>query len=306
MDKFLFDDIIEYPDSESWEKYDSLVGLDDVKNRIIKESEIMLNPTLLSNWSTEKYGKIVPLIKIFNSRHSLFIISGDVGTGKTTLAESFGDELARRNKYQITLFSLSLGVRGTGAAGDMTRYMAQAFQEVRTHALQLKNPDGNFTSASILLIDEADALVESRDTVLMYHEDKAGVNGLLQGVDMIAKLHLPVIIVFCTNREESIDSAIKRRAASIFKLKRPTEEQRFFVFQKYLTGTGISEDDMHNLARLTGENDKRKYGYTYSDLIRKVLTSLVLESLPSEQVTMDKIVQMLDRVEPTPPLISKI
>lgn len=303
MDQLLFDDIIEFPNSESEQKYASLIGLDDIKNRLQKESEILLNPMLLADWSLKRYGKVIPLVKLFDNRHSLFIFAGDIGTGKTTLAETFGDHLARLNNLSIALFSLSLNARGTGAPGEMTRLIYKAFQEIKLHTEQLRNPNGSYASSCILLIDEADALAQSRDMERMQHEDRAGVNGLIQGIDSIAKARLPVVIVMCTNRLSAIDPAVRRRAAAIFEFNRPGEDLRFRLFTNYLQGTGISEEDLHTLARLTGENDQRNYPYTYSDIIQKLLPALILDTYPSEDITKDRIVHLIESIPPTPPII---
>lgn len=53
------------------------------------------------------------------SRTALVILAGDVGTGKTELAETVGDPLAWSLGTKVTLFPLSLSARGHGAAGEM-------------------------------------------------------------------------------------------------------------------------------------------------------------------------------------------
>jgi SpoVK/Ycf46/Vps4 family AAA+-type ATPase len=249
----------------------------------------------------KKYGRIIPLVKLFDNRHSLFIMAGDIGTGKTTLAENFGDYLARKNNINISLFSLSLKTRGSGGVGEMTQLILMAFTEVKIHMQQLRTPSGSYASACILLVDEADSLAQSRELKNMQHEDRAGVNGLIQGLDALTKEHIPVIIIFCTNRLSAIDPAVRRRAAAIFNFVRPTQEQRCQIFKTYLDGANISALDMDELARATGENDNRKYGYTYSDLIQFILPTLLLDIYPDQEITKDKILDLLQRMPPTPP-----
>jgi SpoVK/Ycf46/Vps4 family AAA+-type ATPase len=302
MDQRLFDYILTFPDRDSEDKYNSLIGVDDAKVRLEKESILLLNPTLLATWSIQKHGRVIPLVKLVENRHALFIMAGDVGTGKTTLAETFGNHLALTHDLHITLFRLSLSTRGNGSVGDMTHYLSQAFQEILKFTDQLKNYDGTYASSCILLIDEADALAQSRDEVKMQHEDRAGVDGLIQGIDRITKAHVPVLTVMCTNRLSAIDPAVRRRAAAIFIFNRPDEEQRYGLFKTYLEGTAINDDQLRELAKLTGPNETRKYGYTYSDLIQTLLPALVLDTYPSEEITIDRVKITLAHIPPTPPI----
>ncbi|OGG01395.1 hypothetical protein A2Z33_02535 [Candidatus Gottesmanbacteria bacterium RBG_16_52_11] len=302
MEQMLFDDIIQFPDEESQRRYNSLVGLDDLKARLNKESEILLNPQSLAKWSQEKHGSVLPIISLFHSRHPFFIFCGDVGTGKTTLAETFGDHLAREKNLRLTLFSLSLNARGSGNAGEMTNFIATAFHHIKKFTSQFLSTDGTYASGCILLIDEADALAESRDTERMEHEDRAGVNSLIQGLDSMKRDHLPVLIVMCTNRLGTIDPAVRRRAAAIFQFRRPNETQRYALLKTYLSGTGIEDADLQLIAKLTGENKQRSYGYTFSDLTQNLLPALVFETYPNDMITKDIVFRLTEKIVPTPPL----
>ena len=73
----------------------------------------------------------------------------------------------------------------------------------------------------VLVIDEADALAQSREMAQMHHEDRAGVNALIRGIDELAGRRLPIAVVLCTNRPDAIDPAVRRRAAEIFRFERP-------------------------------------------------------------------------------------
>ena len=54
------------------------------------------------------------------------------------------------------------------------------------------------------MIDEADALAQSRELGQMHHEDRAGVNALIRGLDQLAADRGRVLVVMCTNRIESL------------------------------------------------------------------------------------------------------
>jgi len=158
----LFENVKTFPDPEALERYQHLVGLDSIKEHLEKEAEIMLRPDLLHKWSNEKHGVRLPALGMLERRPPLFVFAGDVGTGKTELSMTFGDNFARANKIKVDLYCLSLRARGSGAVGEMTRLISDAFSHLR--AVCQKKPTGERkpSSATILIIDEADSLAQSR------------------------------------------------------------------------------------------------------------------------------------------------
>lgn len=301
----LFEEIIEYPSPEKEKRYLELIGLDDIKTTLHKEVNILLNPELLPQWSKKNYKKEIKLLDFFKNRFPFFIFAGDVGTGKTTLAESFGDIIAREEKMSLYLYRLSLKTRGTGAVGEMTRLISGAFEEVKKIAQRGRRKDKKPDSAVILLIDEADALAQSRELAQMHHEDRAGVNALIRGIDTLANSDLPVIVLMCTNRYDSIDPAIKRRAVDVFIFDRPNDEQRKFILKSSLVDADIKEEDINELAVLIGPSieSKRGYGYTYSDIIQKLLPRILINAYPDKKINMIDIKSIIKETPPTPPFL---
>ena len=53
----LFDEILELPDPRLARSYAALVGLDNIKNRLVAESRVILNPSVLRDWSQKAYGQ---------------------------------------------------------------------------------------------------------------------------------------------------------------------------------------------------------------------------------------------------------
>jgi SpoVK/Ycf46/Vps4 family AAA+-type ATPase len=101
--------------------------------------------------------------------------TGDVGTGKTALAESVGDSVARQEHIDVTLYPLSLATRGSGKVGEITQLLSAAFDAVLRAAEKLRRPGGKAAGGIIFLVDEADAVTQSREAAQMHHEDRAGV-----------------------------------------------------------------------------------------------------------------------------------
>ena len=76
----IFDDVQEYPDTEVKRRFDRLIGLDSVKDRLVKEAMMRLQPTSLDSWSQRHFNESLPALKFFQRRPPLFILAGDVGT----------------------------------------------------------------------------------------------------------------------------------------------------------------------------------------------------------------------------------
>lgn len=135
----------------------------------------------------------------------------------------------------------------------------------------------------------------------MHHEDRAGVNALIRGVDDLADGSLPSIVVMCTNRVEAIDPAVRRRAAATFTFSRPDETQRHALLDPVLEEVGFSKTQIRSIVDLTGPTKPREYGHTYSDLTQRVLPALLLAAYPSKPITFDLAKEVIESHPPTPP-----
>jgi AAA+ superfamily predicted ATPase len=234
-------------------------------------------------------------------RPPLVVLAGDVGAGKTELASTIGDAVARQEEIDVTLFPLSLSTRGQGRVGEMTQLLSAAFDYTVEEAGKLKSSSDRSRGAVILLVDEADAIAQSREDAQMHHEDRAGVNAFIRGIDRIGNARLPAAVIMCTNRLGALDPAIRRRAADVLSFNRPDAEQRRAVLGGPLTGLGFSKANVDRVIEATGVDRGREYGFTFSDLTQRLLPAIVLDAYPDGPVQPDRAVEIAAAMSPTPP-----
>ena len=229
------------------------------------------------------------------------MLAGDVGSGKSELAETIGDDVARRVGVSITLFPMSLSTRGQGRVGEMTQLLSAAFDHTLEEARRLKGTNGTSRGAVILLVDEADAIAQSREASQMHHEDRAGVNAFIRGIDRLANGKLPAAVIMCTNRLSALDPAVQRRAADILTFARPDAEQRLAVLAPPLRQLGLSEPQITAAVSATGARQEQVYGFTFSDLTQRLLPAIVLDAYPDNAVDPNRAIEIARTMVPTAP-----
>jgi AAA+ superfamily predicted ATPase len=298
----LFERRITYPDIEPQSRLSRLVGLDEQKSRLAKILGLLVNPRGLADWAKKHHPGAQALLDTVLLRPPLVVLAGDVGSGKTELAETIGDAVARQERIDITLFPLSLSTRGQGRVGEMTQLLTAAFDFTVAEATKLNSTTGKARGAVMLLVDEADALAQSREAAQMHHEDRAGVNAFIRGIDRIANAKLPAVVLMCTNRLNALDPAVRRRAADVLSFARPSTEKRSFVLQSRLEPIGLGRHHIDALVDATGpQRGARDYGFTFSDLTQRLLPTIVLDAYPSKPVDGARALEIARAMAPTPP-----
>jgi len=301
----LFGRVDEFPNAAAGRRLAALVGLDELVDQLVTDAVALLDPSALDEWSTRVHGSVIPAVRTVTERTPLFVFAGDVGTGKTELAEVLGQAIATWAKVDVTLYPLSLTARGRGAVGEMTTLLTRAFDRVRSDLSGARDKRGRANSMAVLLVDEADALAQSRELAQMHHEDRAGVNALIRGIDDLRAESLPILTILCTNRADALDPAVRRRAAAIHEFLRPNEDQRRNLLGRLLAGTALSEGDIIKLAEMSGPSEERLFGFTFSDLRQRFVPRLVLLARRRD-VAIDGplAVEVLEGLEPTRPFDS--
>ena len=303
MDTISLDDVfdrrLDFPDIDAQKRYVRLVGVDKAKTRLAKVLAVLVNPEGPRSWAKRFHPDASVLLDYLERRPPLVILAGDVGTGKTELAETIGDAVARQEGIGVTLYPLSLAARGTGQVGEMTKLLSTAFHYALEAAEVFKREQRRAGGGVILLVDEADALTQSRGEGQMHHEDRAGVNAFIRGVDRLAEKRLPAVVVLCTNRLSAIDPAVQRRAAEIFEFRRPDEAQRRTVIEAPLAEAGLAPLEIAKLVQMTGPTSDTEVGFTFSDLTQRLLPTLVLDAYPDRAISFTRAEEIVGEMRPT-------
>jgi AAA+ superfamily predicted ATPase len=187
----------------------------------------------------------------------------------------------------------------------MTQLLSAAFDHTVAEATKLKGASDKARGGIILLVDEADALAQLRESAQMHHEDRAGVNAFIRGINRIGNGALPAAVTMCTNRLGALDPTVRRRAADILIFQRPDDAQRRALLSGPLTELGFSATQIEQVVIATGPRDQTGYGFTFSDLTQRLLPGIVLDAYPAKSVAVVRAIQIAKSLAPTPPFQEK-
>lgn len=297
----LFEQRYVFPDADARARLDRLVGLDGHKARLGKILGLLVNPAGFKKWAATHHPEANGALDSVLRRPPLVVLAGDVGAGKSELGSTIGDMVARQEKIDVTLFPLSLATRGQGRVGEMTQLLSAAFDYTVEEATKLKSASGSARGAVLLLVDEADAIAQSRENSQMHHEDRAGVNAFIRGIDRLGNGQLPAAVIMCTNRLSALDPAILRRAADIFSFGRPNDQQRKAVLHPVFAPLGFSVASIDAVVKATGPTEGRDYGFTFSDLTQRLIPTVILDAYPNARVQPARALEVAAAIVPTPP-----
>lgn len=288
----LFELELDLPDARLEALAKRLVGFDARYERLSRALRLLVDAEGVETWSRRLYRSRVPLVDLVTDRYPLAIFHGDVGTGKTVTAEVAASRLAKQMQCEGRLFKLSTRVRGSGHVGQMSTLISKAFEIVEKEAGKRR--------LAFLIVDEGDSLAASRDQHQSHHEDKVGVNTLIQRIDGVRRFAGRVAVILCTNRFDSVDPAVLRRAGMVERFDRPTEDERLALMRMDLAGLGFSEEALSDFARRTGQGADGAPGYTFSDLRTRVLPEALARAFPDRRVEIADVLAAIGSVAPSP------
>lgn len=280
-----------HPNSAAESSFANLVGIDEQKDVLLNTLNLLTNKGLVNKWHKKYHKEKLSFVERIISSLPLVILAGDVGCGKTELANCIGSPLAKLLDKRVKTFETPSNIRGEGRVGDISNRITQAFEFVK---IQLGKTD-----PGILIIDEADDLATSREQNQAHHEDRAGLNVLLKQIDLLVREGYHITVILITNRLSVLDPAVIRRAAQIILFSRPNREQRALIFKNMFNGLSLTSDEIKELVLATDPRDN--ISYTFSDLIQKIGKQSVYKAIQSDEPFSKKLyLAQAELVNPSP------
>ena len=286
-----FEYIIPLPDDKLEGEAERLIGFDARYGRIKADLRLLADPAAVVAWAKKTYGSVPPICEVIGDRYPLFILEGDVGTGKTVFARCAASRLSKELKRDGNLFALSTRVRGKGAVGEASSGINAAFARVAA--------DVGKSKLAFLLIDEADSLVTSRGEAHSHLEDKIAVNTIIQKVDDLRSHGGRFIVFLSTNRIATLDAGVLRRAAAVETFERPTADERRKLLAQDLNGLDLAPATIAELVTLTGASNGSP-AYTFSDIRTRLLPRIIIPAYPDRKITDADALAALDGLKPSP------
>ena len=240
-------------------QYDALLGLENQKQFLLSSLRMILDKKGFNKWLKEYHPNGLGFLTEHTKRSPLIILSGDVGCGKTELANLIGTPLSELLNENVQVFSTPSDLRGSGRVGEISARITQTFRTIQEEME---------TGIGILIMDEVDDVASSREEDQQHKEDKAGVNALIKELDRLETTNKKVAVLFITNRSAAMDPAILRRAAVEIHFDRPTKAILSEIVDHVLSDLSIKKESKSEILDALFRKD---VPFTFSDIFRRIL-----------------------------------
>lgn len=201
-------------------RFDNVILPEVLKNEIKTAlSQVQNHDLIFKKWRLEdriKYG-----------RGMIMLFSGPPGTGKTMMAESIAQYL------NTELWTINYARLQSCWVGETEKNIQKVFRE-------------GSKSKSVLLIDEADSFVSSREGAVRNWEISQ-VNVLLQEVE-----NYEGVVILTTNNKVALDRALERRLALKIEFPLPDATSREYIWRFHFPETVPLASDV-DFQKISGE-----------------------------------------------------
>lgn len=278
-------------DERILDRFNQLIGISEQKEQLLTHLQWIMKPIDSKKWIKDHHPNGLELVKRITKIPSLIILSGDVGCGKTELANCIGSKLSESlNNEPVWIYRAPSDIRGTGLVGELANRMTSMFESVKADSANRKY--------RILIIDEADDVSNSRENSEQHHEDRTGVNTLIKEIDKLSDESVKIAVIMISNRTESFDPAILRRATIEIKFTRPNQTELVELMTFICSGMKIEKNQLQNLIQICLDKSP---GFTYSDLFNRIALPTLMQAMRNDEpFSYEKISHALKITEPSP------
>ncbi|AEA42425.1 AAA family ATPase [Fluviicola taffensis] len=275
---------------KAFEQFDRLIGMDEQKQLLLSHLELVMNPDSITNWQKKHHSHGLSLLDRGLRLPRLVILSGEVGCGKSELAACVASKLSERLNYsEVMVYHAPSDLRGSGLVGELSGRITTLFDQVKADKKHQYH---------ILVIDEADDVVNSRENDHQHHEDRSGVNALIKELDALEKEQSRIAVIFISNRSNTFDPAVLRRSALEIFFGRP-ESTEIRTILEILTG-GI-QLDVIQINQLVEECLRKRPLFTYSDFFNRIgINNLINAKMEDRPLGYDDIMGSIRSIVPSP------
>lgn len=284
-----------HPNKSSLKAYEGLIAIDSQKNELLKMLSFMLDGTIVEKWKKKHHSKSIMLFEHLDTSSPLIILSGEVGCGKTALAQNIATPLADKLDRTVKVFETPSNIRGSGLVGEISNRITDAFTSAKS---KIKDNE-----LGILIIDEADDIATSRAQNQAHHEDRAGLNVLIKQIDLLKKEKSNMAVIMITNRIMALDPAIQRRTSLHLIFERPIKEKAEEVLKKIFENTEYSKEELQEVMSII---DSQNIPFSFTDLIQRIGKQAMLKAIETDMpFSISLYKEFLQQTEASP-LISEI
>lgn len=279
-----------HPDKAAQVAFNALISIDEHKGLLVDELVALLDQQRLAKWERKHHPAGIGLARRWTQSAPLVLLSGEVGCGKTALANAVGTPLAHALDRKVVVLETPSDLRGWGHVGELSARITDAFMHARRRAKEV--------GAGILVVDEADDVATARTQMQAHHEDRAGLNVFIKQIDQLSRSKAPLVVVMITNRDSVLDPAVRRRASLHLKFTRPGAAARRAIFAHLLDGVRTTDE---RIQVLVAASERKGVPYSTSDLVDRLARAVLREAQRNDvPVSIELFLACLDKLDPSP------